>query len=350
MTGMALDSFEIRAATSADLDAVCALAGHLNTVNLPNDPSEIAQLLLCSERSFRGEIEDVTERQYVFILWDTGQRRAVGTAMIIGQLGRRGAPYIYFDVRKREKYSSSLDRHFIHDILSTTYSYDGPTELGGLVVDPGYRRRPERLGSFISYVRFLFIAMRRADFRDRLLAELLPPITPDGKSQLWEAVGHRFTGLSYREADLLSRRNKEFIKGLFPDEIHATLLSPAAREVIGQVGEASRGVEKMLRKIGFSYANRVDPFDGGPHFLADTDRVSLIQASRPLRLAGDPPTDPAEMLVAAELSDPPHFKAIMVDADVTGDGQLRCSGLESRLALQVGERVWAMPLEVQASG
>ena len=29
-----------------------------------------------------------------------------------------------------------------------------------------------------------------------------------------------------------------------------------------------RAVEKMLRRIGFDYAEQIDPFDGGPHFIA----------------------------------------------------------------------------------
>ena len=34
--------------------------------------------------------------------------------------------------------------------------------------------------------------------------------------------------------------------------------------MIGEVGAQTRGVEKLLRRIGFRYAERVDPFDGGP--------------------------------------------------------------------------------------
>jgi arginine N-succinyltransferase len=57
-----------------------------------------------------------------------------------------------------------------------------------------------------------------------VLAELMPPLEPDGTSHLWEALGRRFTDMSYAEADLLSKKNKEFIKALFPESpIYATL-------------------------------------------------------------------------------------------------------------------------------
>jgi arginine N-succinyltransferase len=272
--------YEIRAASVEHLDDLSQLARHLNTVNLPDDPGVIRHLLETSERSFSGDIRDPRKREYVFVLWDREQRRAVGTSMIIAQLGRRGVPYIYLEVREEEKYSGTLDRHYIHRVLTTRYSYDGPTELGGLVMHPESRRSPERLGSLISYVRFLFIALQRSDFRDQVLAELLPPFEPDGSSLLWEAYGHRFTGLSYREADRLSRSNKEFVRSLFPDEIYATLLSPEAQRVIGAVGAETQGVEKMLRRVGFEYAQRVDPFDGGPHFTCATDKITLIAAAK----------------------------------------------------------------------
>ena len=43
--------------------------------------------------------------------------------------------------------------------------------------------------------------------------------------------------IDYREADKLSRRNKEFIKELFPSsDLYATLFAERARRLIGQVG------------------------------------------------------------------------------------------------------------------
>ena len=101
---------------------------------------------------------------------------------------------------------------------------------------------PERLGQLISYVRFLYIRMHRDWFRDELLAELLPPLEPDGTSHLWDALGRKFTEMTYAEADRLSKKNKEFIKGLFPEgAIYASLLPQEAQDVIGKVGAQTRG-------------------------------------------------------------------------------------------------------------
>jgi len=343
-----LDDFEIRAATREHHESLCELARHLNSVNLPNDPEAIEALLTASERSFARDIADPRKREYVFILWDRVAQRVAGTSMVIGQLGRRDAPYIYFDVREEEKYSATLDRHFVHRILATIYSYDGPTEIGGLVVHPDYRRRTERLGTLISYVRFLFIAMRRADFQDELLAELLPPLEPDGTSHLWEALGRRFTDMSYAEADRLSSTDKTFIRDLFPSgDIYGSLLSTGAQAVIGKVGNQTRGVEKMLRRIGFRYAERIDPFDGGPHFVAGIDEVSLIRETRERRLCDqrEPSPGSPRALVGKDYAKPPYFRAVAACVELGADDALiLAENAATRLDAQLGERLAVLPL------
>lgn len=309
-----MDHFEIRAGTTEHFDDVCELARHLNTVNLPDNPTAIRELLQTSERSFNGAVRDPRQREYLFVLWDPQRGRVLGTSMIIAQLGRRGVPYIYLEVSEEERYSATLDLHLTHRVLTTRYSYDGPTEIGGLVMHPDSRRSPHKLGSLISYVRFLFIAMHRADFRDEVLAELLPPFEADGTSPLWEAYGRRFTGLTYREADQLSKTNKEFVRALFPDEIYATLLPPAAQHAIGEVGAQTQGVEKLLRRVGFEYAERVDPFDGGPHFTCSTDEITLVRDARAWQLTAATPEALAASgvrgILARSYAEPPYFRAL----------------------------------------
>jgi arginine N-succinyltransferase len=155
---------EIRGALASDEDALLELALHLNTVNLPNQRDHIRRLLEHSEKSFRGEVPE-RKRKFVFLICDLTTGQALGTSTIIAQLGRRDAPYIYLDVIDEEKYSSALDRHFHHTVLRIGFSYDGPTELGGLVVSPAHRSAPERFGRLISYVRFVYVAEHRSLFR-----------------------------------------------------------------------------------------------------------------------------------------------------------------------------------------
>lgn len=293
-----MGTFDICAGTPQHLADLHGLARHLDTVNLPDDRDALCRLLSLSEASFSGEQHDTTRREYVFILRDLERGVVAGTSSLIAKLGRRDSPYIYFDVRREEKYSHTLDRHFVHTVLDTTYSYDGPTELGGLVVHPDYRGRPERLGSLISMVRLLFIGIRPQDFEDELLAELMPPFAADGRSHLWEAVGRRFTGMNYREADQRSKRSKEFIRALFPDSIYATLLGEQAQAVIGEVGPQTQPVQALLSRLGFRYARRVDPFDGGPHFTCPITDCIPLQRLTSARIVEDLPGKQGQAVLA----------------------------------------------------
>jgi arginine N-succinyltransferase len=348
--------YEIRGAVPADEDQLFEVARHLNTVNLPADRDEIRGLLEQAQKSFTGAIKDPRRREYVFVVVDLAKDRIVGTSMIIGQLGRRDAPYIYVDVFEEERYSATLDRHFRHVVLKIGYSYNGPTEIGGLIVSPEYRKKPEKLGLLISYVRFLYIKMHRDLFREELLAELLPPLEPDGTSHLWDALGRKFTDMTYAEADRLSKKNKEFIKGLFPEgAIYATLLPQDAQDVIGKVGTQTKGVERMLRRIGFRYAYRVDPFDGGPHFTAPADEVTLVQRSQKAAVGKVlPPAEARDTLktralVAVEPNEAPFFRAVYAPCAITGSGEAVAATIpaESADALRVaaGDSVWVLPLE-----
>jgi arginine N-succinyltransferase len=267
--------------------------------------------------------------------------------MVIAQYGRRDTPFISLEVKKEEKYSQMLDRHFEHKLLRLTFNYHGPTEIGGLIVLPEYRKVAERLGQLISYVRFLFIAMHRADFQDEVVAELLPPLEADGTSYLWEALGRHFTGLTYQEADKLSKKNKEFIRSLFPlVDIYAALLPTQAQEVIGVVGPQTKGVEKLLRRVGFRYANRVDPFDGGPEFRARTDEITLVQlsATGPVGVVAPVPADAKQHIVLVERAAKPYVLGVRTPA-VRGPELTIPPEAAEAIGVRVGDHVWTLPLD-----
>ena len=343
--------YEVRGALKTDEDQLLAVAQHLDTVNLPDDREEIRGILEHAVDSFTAHIKDPRRRQYVFVLVDDKDDKIIGTSMIIGQLGRRDAPYIYLDVIQEERYSATLDKHFNHTTLNVGYSYNGPTEIGGLVLVPEYRRVPERLGLFISYVRFLYIKAHRELFRDEILAELLPPLEPDGTSHLWDALGRKFTDMSYAEADRLSKKNKEFIRGLFPEgTIYASLLPQQAQDVIGKVGNQTKGVEKMLRRIGFRFAERVDPFDGGPHFVAPTDEITLVHAARKAkvtRLLAKKEHARHRSVVGVDLAEAPYFRAVLTDF-IADPGDEAQGGLSSeaaeKLGITEGGEAWVLTL------
>ena len=213
--------------------------------------------------------------------------------MIIAQHGTLEAPHVYLEVSQREHYSQTLDKHFRHTVLSIGYHYEGPTEIGGLVVDPDFRGQGKP-GKQLSYARFLFMAMHSKRFRDRVLAELLPPLLPDGRSLLWEALGRKFTGLTYQEAYRLSRQNKEFIKELFPAERHLRhpVLSPAR-----PAGDRAGRRQRPSRCSGCSNASAFATSSAStPSTAGRTSRPPLEE-----HLAGPPvPRGPARRARAQE--------------------------------------------------
>lgn len=258
------------------------------------------------------------------------------------------SPCTFFNVTEREHYSGTLDRHFRHTVLSIGYHFDGPTEIGGLVVHPARRGGEEKPGKQLAYVRFLYMGGHLARFRETVLAELMPPLTPDGRSLFWEAFGRRFTDLDYPTADKKSRENKEFIQQLFPPvDVYATLFPPAVRRVLGKVGPSTEPIRRLLDRIGFRFVSRIDPFDGGPHYEAKLAEVTLVRAHRRARLAAAPlQGEAAPWLVGLERpGNRNRFRAVRTEAAFEG-GRVRIPGPAAELlGARPGDGLQLVPFE-----
>jgi arginine N-succinyltransferase len=231
-----------------------------------------------SVRSFAGKARERADAMYVFVAEDRAAQRIAGASVIIAKHGTPDSAHYYLEMADEERYSKTLRLLFRHTYLHLRRSFDGPTEVGGLVVDPAYRGHPEKIGKQLSYVRFLYMGIHPDRFEPTVLAEMLPPLTPTGESPLWECYGRRVTGLSFGEADLLSRGDKEFIDALFPDSpIYVCMLPEAVREQLGAIGSESAGALHVLEKIGFRFLRHIDPFDGGPYYGARLEDILLVR-------------------------------------------------------------------------
>lgn len=272
-------SFLIRPAAREDLQELFGLANSLSArgfLTLPSDENGLKSLLELSEQSFADRLSDPDQGEYLFVLRDETAKRTVGCSLIVARHGTPEFPHIYFEVLEVQKASHLLKKAFKHQILRLRLDAEGSTELGGLILDPAYRGHPEKLGKHLSLVRLLYIGKNPEKFQKRLLVELIPPLTPDGKSLFWESVGRKFTGLDYLEADRLSRLDKGFITSLFPEgDLYAALLPEEARALIGEVGPETKPVAKILEQVGFKYLRQIDPFDGGPHFGTTIQKIKM---------------------------------------------------------------------------
>ena len=306
--------FLIRRAKVEDVATLYKLARMVHFINLPADKDLISEKVLKSRACFMklgkpaakasksARVEkpeagagsaSMTQRSdmFMFVLEERESGGVLGTSQLISSMGGPGAPNVSLKLAKREMFSQSLKQGVTHITAKLELDESGPTEIGGLILQPSYRGHKAKLGRFLSHVRFHFIALHRELFSARILAEMMGAITHQGEgggNTLWEYLGRRFINLTYLEADRFCQHSKEFITALMPrEEIYLTLLPPEARGVIGQVGPETLPARRMLEKLGFAYGDHVDPFDGGPHLEAKTDALAPVKATFSAKLAGE---------------------------------------------------------------
>ncbi|MAY74721.1 MAG: hypothetical protein CMJ31_08435 [Phycisphaerae bacterium] len=310
--------FVIRRAKVDDSDTLLKLARMVHFINLPPDKEIIVQKVIHSRNSFlkvanqsaRPEPEPTPKvlsglgqghssmaglgaataksPLFLFVMEDTASGGALGASQVVSHMGGPGAPNASFKLEKREFFSADLQTGTTQMVAKMHLDESGPSEIGGLILQPSYRGHKKKLGRFLSFVRFHFIGLHRELFAEKVLAEMMAPITSDGDNLLWDYLGRRFVPLSYDEADRFCQYSREFITSLLPKEdIYLSLLPPAARAVVGEVGVETRPARRMLEKLGFAYKGFVDPFDGGPHLECATDEISLVKDTS-LRDLGKP--------------------------------------------------------------
>src|SRR5690606_38175876 len=216
---------------------------------------------------------------------DTGN--ALGTSQVVARMGSPGNPNLSMRLRRREFFSKDLQTGATHVTAQLVLDESGPTEIGGLILQPSFRGHRAKLGKQLALVRFHYIALHRELFGERVLAEMMAPISDDGRNEFWEAFGRRFINLSYAEADRFCQNSREFMTSLLPrEEIYLTLLSAEARRSVGEVNVETVRARRMLENIGFRYHDMVDPFDGGPHLECPTDDITIVKATRRVPLLG----------------------------------------------------------------
>jgi arginine N-succinyltransferase len=310
----------LREIQEKDLEALERLAQIPGFINLTGDRDALRDKIHRSTASFNDKSAGKAEGKYIFVAEDVATKRIYGTSMIAAQHGTTEAPHFYFEVDSEQKYSETMGTGFIHGTLKLKYDTNGPSEIGGLVVDPEFRNSEERLGRQISFVRFMFLGLNRTRFKRKLIAELLPPLNKKGQSPLWEAIGRRFTNMDYWEADQLCQKNKEFIFSLFPTgKIYTSFLPAEAKNAIGKVGKETEPVVHMLKKIGFAYKNQVDPFDGGPHLWANVDELHPLKRMGTFHLVDELPEGELETgLLGPAVQVPGQFRAVAVQVKRSG--------------------------------
>ena len=274
-------TFRMRAARVSDLEHLYKMAKLTGGgfTNLPPDRKALSEKLERAEEAFANSDSALADEQFVLVLENLETRTVRGTCQLMTTVGQQW-PFYSYRLNTLTQYSAELDRTVRAELLSLVTDLEGSSEVGGLFLHPN--ERAGGLGLLLARSRYLFVAMHRNRFADRILAELRGIIDERGGSPFWDGVAGRFFGMSFQEADYFNAINgNQFIADLMPKHpVYISMLSDAARSAIGVPHPTGRAAMRMLENEGFRYDGYVDIFDGGPSMLAQTDSVTTVQESR----------------------------------------------------------------------
>ena len=336
-------TFRVRAATADDLPQLYEMAKLAGSgfTNLPPDRAALRERLERSDRAFASDAGNA-EDLFVLILENTETGEVRGSAQIFARVGQVW-PFYSYRRATLTQHSRELGRTFRAEMLNLVTDLEGSSEVGGLFLHP--TERAAGLGLLLARSRYLFIAMHRARFGDRILAELRGVIDERGESPFWDGIAGRFFGMSFQEADYFNAINgNQFIADLMPKHpIYTAMLPESARNAMGLPHPSGRAAMRMLENEGFSFEGYLDIFDGGPTMTARTDQVRSIATAQclPVLQIAEAPSYTAKALIATrQLS---AFRCACGDVLEQAGGLLLDNIAAAALNLTVGDNAWVVP-------
>ncbi|HEY7792155.1 MAG TPA: arginine N-succinyltransferase [Vicinamibacterales bacterium] len=337
-------TYVVRAATPTDLQALYEMAKSTGGgfTNLPPDRNALTAKLDRSAESFARTDDELGDDLFVFVLENTRTGDVRGTCQIFSQVGRQW-PFYSYRLNTLTQHSQELDRTVRAELLSLTTDLEGSTEVGGLFLHPNERSGGH--GMLLARSRYLFIAMHRLRFAERILAELRGIIDARGGSPFWDGVAGRFFGMTFQDADYFNAiHGNQFIADLMPKHpVYVAMLDDGAREVIGLPHPSGRAAMKMLEAEGFRYECYVDIFDGGPTMTARTSQVKSIAEARPGRVSSaELDIGQRAILATGHLA---SFRACYGMREIDEQGAVAIDEIAAAaLGVSPGDEVWSIAL------
>ena len=334
-------SFVIRPSREDDLEHLYEMAKLTGGgfTNLPADRDALRGKLERSARAFANTGDELTDETFLLVLENTETGAVRGTCQLMTQVGQQW-PFYSYRLNTLTQYSRELDRTVRAEMLHLVTDLEGCSEVGGLFLHPN--ERAGGLGLLLARSRYLFIAMHRQRFAERVLAELRGIIDDRGGSPFWDGVAGRFFGMTFQEADYFNAINgNQFIADLMPKHpVYVAMLDDDAREVIGLPHPTGRAAMRMLEKEGLRFEGYVDIFDGGPTMLARTDDVVSVAEAAP-RTLGNAALDSGEraLLATGHLTD---FRCCYGARAVDGESIAIDSAGADILRVGEGDTVWSV--------
>lgn len=335
----------IRPIGNSDLQSLfeliqCAKPG---LTSLPKDKSLLDNLIQRSLSSFHtnGVPNDPL---YFFVLEDQATKAIVGSACIYPQIGVK-RPFYSFEIKEIKKVSESLSTSKDFRLLTLYTTVNGPSEIGGLYLSPSCRG--QGLGRFLSLARFLFMAAFPQYFQKEVIAEMRGFCCDEGRSPFWTHVGRQFFDMTFKEADLMSSRDHQFIEDLVPRyPIYVHLLPSEAQAAIGASHPNTKPAISLLKNEGFKQTSHIDIFDGGPKLICPIEDIRLIRESHHVvvtELNDDLGADDTVYLIGNKEFG--GFRVVQSVVRQLGDGQISLTPpIATELGARVGDALIISPL------
>jgi len=209
-------TFRMRASRLSDLEHLYEMAKLTGGgfTNLPADRDTLGSKLATSAEAFDRSEDSLSAETFVLVLENVETGAVRGTCQLMTMVGQQW-PFYSYRLNTLTQYSQEMDRTVRAELLSLVTDLEGSSEVGGLFLHPN--ERAGGLGLLLARSRYLFIAMHRARFADRILAELRGIFDERGGSPFWDGVAGRFFGMSFQEADYFNAINgNQFIADLMP--------------------------------------------------------------------------------------------------------------------------------------
>lgn len=323
----------VRPARLSDLDALFAIAREIGAPGLtvPTERAAIESLIFDSVEALAGEIDFPSEERYLLVATDTVSDTPLGLITLRAAAGHPGADYSY---RNDTIIHASPELGVNHRIYALSLSHDlsGFTQL-----TPALARRTvfgSRITEVLTRAALLFISEHPQRFADDLIAPLPGVVDAEGRSPFWDAVGSKFFGVPFAQADQLALgRDRTFLAELMPHHpIYVPLLPEVAQHALGQTRDDFMSTYTLLLNEGFEAERYVDIFDGGPTFYANRNLVSSIRQAQHLPLALHSGTNHQANPCLISNLETSEFRAISASATLRADGRL---GIGTDIARQL---------------
>ena len=257
--------FILQAVSFEDYPSLQKLALKYPLLNLPAEKHLLNKKIETSINSFNESLIR-EKRNFLFVL-KTKEGEVIGSSQISVKSGTVKNPSYSLKIMEKNKKCLCLKK-----------ITDGPSYLGGLILDMRYRGQAEKLGKQLSLIRFLFVGVFPHFFENIFHAELAPFLDKNGKNPFFEHFIQKSISLSMKEIDYLTLTNKEKLFAHYPRELILwSALPKGVQKTLGQPGLFSQRALALLERQGFRFVGEVDPFDGGPYLQAQLKDIPVIQ-------------------------------------------------------------------------